>query len=94
MPKYYFRNEDDDSCYPKDHWVRIAKQEGLKEIELLEAKPAKENQFFFCKSFGELGEKGFCGKGCEDYSPCNGQSGRCRHMGRLFEAGGNVKIKV
>lgn len=93
-PKYYFRNEDDEMCYTKKYWVPILKDEGLKEIEMYEAKLLKDEQYFFCKAVLECGEKGNCGKGCEDYEPCNGKNGRCRHMGKLYEATDKILIKV
>lgn len=49
-PKYYFRNEDDEMCYTKKYWVPILKDEGLKEIEMYEAKLLKDEQYFFCKA--------------------------------------------
>lgn len=36
--KLYFENEDANICYPLQHHLERAKEEGLKEIELFETK--------------------------------------------------------
>jgi hypothetical protein len=42
---------------------------------------------------GECGEKGNCGRPCSNYKPRNGESGICRHYGRVYEPGKLVKFE-
>jgi len=51
----------------------------LKEIELLEMKRDYGGEMW-CKEFNEFPERCFCGIGCQKYDPCNGRSGKCRHL--------------
>ena len=92
--KFYFRNADAELCYQKKYWLSEMKDEGLKELEVYEARPIKDDNFFFCKAVEECGEKGNCGRECEDYEPRNGKSGCCRHVGKLYEAGEKVLLKM
>jgi hypothetical protein len=53
----------------------------------VKAKPVFGTLVFYCREFGEFGEKGVsCGKECESYAPCNGKNGKCKHMGFTYEA--------
>jgi hypothetical protein len=48
----------------------------------------------YCQLNDCFPEKGDCGKlDCEDYNPCNGKSGRCRHLKNGFvETGKRFKL--
>lgn len=94
-PKYYFRTEEDEFCYTLDYHLRNAKEEGLTEIELFEAKPQYIEGFFWCRVINDSGEDGSCGKKCIDYEPKNGKSGICKHKSNTFKTQGKkVMFKV
>lgn len=92
--KYYFETEDSEICYTKEHFVEVMKEESLTEIEVIEAKRTKDNEYFWCTYFGEVGEKGYCGKACKEYTPRNGKSGNCKHNGSLYEKGEKTILKL
>lgn len=88
--KLYF-DEYGEICRTLDNWRDILGKHpdylGVREIELFEAKRAAPNdQFFFCRHYGMTGEKGQCGRMCENYNPRNGKNGCCIHVGFLYEA--------
>jgi hypothetical protein len=93
-PKFYFRRFDDELCFTEKYHLENMKDEGIKELQVFEAKPFWDEQYFFCRAVNECGEKGNCGKECEDYEPCNGKNGRCRHMGKFYEPGNAVTLIV
>jgi hypothetical protein len=80
----FFRN-DAMLCFNIASHVDALKFEGETATELFEAKITKDASYFFCKAFGEVGEKGDCGKQCLKYEPRNGKSGICKNSGQLFE---------
>lgn len=90
--KFYFRRIDDELCFSKQYHLIDMAAEGLTELQVYEAKPTSDGQYFFCRAVGEVGERGECGKGCSDYAPCNGKNGRCRHVGKLYEPGNQVTL--
>ena len=94
--KYYFENEDAEGCFTKEHFIDEMKHNGLTEMEVMEAVPQKSNEteYMWCNAIGEVGEKGNCGKMCENYLPRNGKSGICANQGRLFKAGEKVTLKL
>jgi hypothetical protein len=92
--KYYFRKEDSERCYTIDKHMDDAREEGLTEITLFEAKRQKLHDFIYCHAVDECGEKGECGKCCGDYQPRNGKSGMCKNQGLLYEPSKEVKFKV
>ena len=94
MAKYFFQNEDDEHCFTKNHFIELMKETGEKEMNVFVAKPLTDDQYFFCKAVGECGERGHCGKECDDYEPRNGKSGCCKHFGKLYEAMEKTVIKV
>ena len=67
---------------------------GLTEIEAHEAITINDPNYFYCKEFMEVGEKGDCGKSCSKYAPKNGKSGCCNHIGKLYEQGNKLTIKI
>lgn len=82
--KFYFRRIDDELCFTKEYHLQNM-NEGQTELEVFEATPVNDESFFYCKAVGEMGETGNCGFCCDDYSPCNGKNGRCRHKGKCYE---------
>ena len=93
MTKYYFYN--DESCYELDYWYGYMEEHELEELELIEAVKVKDNSYFFCKAYGEIGEKGDCGKACPKYKPRNGKSGICTHTGSVYEnTGKKITIRL
>lgn len=91
--KYFFRRFDDELCFPKEYFIMDMEREGINELELYEANRCRDDTYFFCRAVDAVGERGECGKSCEDYSPCNGKSGICKHMGKLYEVGEKTIIK-
>jgi hypothetical protein len=95
MPKFYFKTENSEMCYTLDYHLAKAKDEGLTEIELFEAVPIKDNNFFWCRAVDQIAEHGSCGKACFAYQPCNGKSGKCQFkQNTMFEAGKKVKFEI
>lgn len=92
--KYYFRDIEDEHCFQKEYWLSEMKAEKLEELDLFEANPTWENDFFYCKAISEVCEKGECGKQCNDYAPRNGNSGCCKHFGKLYEIGEEVTLYI
>lgn len=91
--KYYFINEDAESCYPLSFHIELAKHENLETIELIEAIPDFDNpDFIWCSFVGEAGEKTECNKTCDEYIPVKGKG--CKHKGKLYEYGEKVKFIV
>lgn len=91
--KYFFRRVDDELCFTKDYFIREMEYEDIKELEVYKAKPHRDSDYFFCRAVDEMGERGECGKQCDDYDPRNGKSGICKHMGHLYEVGEKTIIK-
>jgi len=93
MAKYYFRDDDDEYCYPLKVIKRNMADEGINELKVFEAQRILKTGMFFCKEFMEVGETGeSCGNRCFRYIPNNGKNGRCKHYGFLYEPTKNVKI--
>ena len=94
MKKYFVPIFSEEFCYPKDTIIEKMKYEGLTEVKANLAEIHKSNDFFYCKEFGNIGEKGeSCGKICDFYTPKNGKSGCCKHVGNLYIYGKEVTIK-
>lgn len=87
--KHYFNIDEDDQemCYPLKYWKAHIKDNDIKEMVITEAKRVKlgQSDYFFCKAVFEIGEKGDCGKQCEDYRPRNGKSGICKHFQNVYD---------
>lgn len=87
--KYYFENEDDEFCYTAEYFI----ENGITEV--YEAKKDKlDNHTMFCKEHLEFGETGECGQQCEDYDPCNGKSGKCKHYSKMCYTPTGKKINL
>lgn len=82
-------------CHSLDVHIDEAKMNGMEQIELFEAVPITDANYFWCKSILTVGQKGECGKFCPDYTPRNGKSGACRYYSNtLYERGEKATIKV
>lgn len=96
--KLYFKYKDDKYCYTLDIIKDEMKLEGITELTICEAVKEKIEGVFYCKEFGEWGEIGDdcvpCGKQCEEYSPCNGKSGKCRHWSNISYTPAEKTIKI
>ena len=93
MKLYSFRNDAD--CYPIDYFKRYMEDNNLSELEVHEQESIKDSDYFYCKHFQEIGEKGICGKQCQAYQPRNGKSGICKHTGYVYETTGKtVTLKL
>ena len=94
--KYYFKNEDTDICYTKEHFLDEMKENGLTEMEVMEAVPLKshETEYIWCKAIGEAGDRGYCGRMCKSYSPRNGKSGMCKYQGKFYHHGEKLTLKL
>ena len=94
--KSYFENEDSEICYPLSYHIANAKEEGLEEIELIEAIPDKVfcNEYTWCSLVEAVGDKSECNKlNCADYE--KPEKGRiCQHRGKLMGFGNSVKFDV
>lgn len=92
MSKMYF-SDYDYSAHTLDYWKDLLNEmypKGSK-IELTEAKRIIGSDYFYCKEFQEVGEKGYCGKVCEKYEPRNGKNGICKHSRNPYE---KTKTKI
>lgn len=92
--KYYFESVDSEMAYDLEYHLDNARLDKVSEIELYEAIPDKDPEYFFCRSIGECGTKGDCGKQCEDYEPRNKKFGICKHKGVCYTPGDKVAFKV
>ena len=79
--KFYFKNEDAELCYSKEHFIEGMEDEGITEMEVLEANPDSKSDYFWCKEHGFCGDdtRETCGSECKEYAPRNGKSGCCKH---------------
>jgi hypothetical protein len=91
----YFRDEDSECAYPLSHFIEEAKEEGLKEITLIEAIPDNDNpDYVYCKLIGEVGDRSECCKNqCDSYESKPGRS-VCVHRGRLCVFGEEKTFKI
>lgn len=92
MSKLYFSGIDD-GCQTLKYLKWAMENEGIKEIEVIEAKIEKGTGYFYCTYFEETGEVGeSCGKVCEKYEPRNHKNGRCRFSANCYEPTDKRKI--
>jgi hypothetical protein len=52
--KLYFKNEKSTHCYPLEDHINETKEEGLTEIELIEAIPSKEKGAYWCAHYADV----------------------------------------
>lgn len=83
--KFFFQ-KGEVNCFKLDAHIDRMKFDQIDEVDLYLAKREVGSDYFFCTHFVEVGEKGCgCGKECESYSPRNGKSGACKHLGSMYE---------
>jgi hypothetical protein len=92
--KYFFAPDiNEEFCYKLKDIIDMAKDQGLNEIEVIEAERDTGQGYFYCKHFQEVGEVGEgCGNMCDAYKPRNGKNGRCRFSGYCYERTDNKQI--
>jgi len=91
--KYFFRDiEEESNCYTEETILDMMEQEmmdeGLTEKSeiIYEAKPTRDIDYFWCRHYQDVAEKGECGKTkCDHYSPRNGKGGICKQYGFCYE---------
>lgn len=94
IEKLYFKNEDDNFCCPLEDHINEAKENGLDEIELIEAIPSKEKGYIWCTYYASVVEQPQCCKAeCERWERYK-NSNLCYNRGQLFSFGEKVKFKV
>ncbi len=86
ITRFFFR-DDDDTCYTLQSQIDYMIDNFINEMDLWLAERETNVPYFFCKHFGECGDKSEsgCGKLCEGYNPRNGKSGVCKHYGYTYE---------
>ena len=86
--KLYFI-KDDLFAKTKEQIIQYMIENELVELTAFKAKRIKVNDFFFCKKNGVVEKDNMtCGiKWCSMYSPKNGKSGCCKHVGNLYDKG-------
>lgn len=94
MSRFYFYTKDSELCHPLELIKEMMRLNGLKEAEVFEAKIIYGEDFMYCKFYGEVGDKGECGRDCEQYRPRNKISGNCIHTGSLYEHDKKTTIKL
>jgi hypothetical protein len=84
--RFFFR-KDDATCYKLDAHIDYMLFHGINDMDLFLAKRETNAPYFFCKHFGEVGDKSesLCGKFCKGYQARNGKSGACKHYGFTYE---------
>ena len=84
--RYYFQNTDAD-CYTLDYHLQYMTENDIKEMDVYLAERETKSDYFYCKHFQEIGERGYgeCGNFCKAYTPRNGKSGVCKHFGYTYE---------
>lgn len=92
--KYYFDKTGDEKCYNKEYFFEIMRFAEMTGMKLNEAVRETNVDYFFCKEFNEVGEKGNCGKQCDKYIPNNGKNGRCKHYGYCYTVGKELILKL
>lgn len=92
----YFESIDHEHCYPESFFQDMMRDEELTEIDVLVAEPdTSDSGYTYCNSEYGVIEKGSCSKAdCKSYSPRNGKSGCCRYIGRLYEYGEKVTLRL
>lgn len=95
MEKLYFENTDSTFCSRLEEYLYDAKEDGLKEITLVEAIPDNNNpDFIWCIDAGECVERHMCKKSqCEGYTSKSGR-GVCSNRGNLYQHGEEVKFNI
>lgn len=93
--KLYFTNEDSSNCYPLEDYINPAKEDGVSEIELIEAvEDYNIKEFCWCTYLGDCVERCECSKKvCDMYEkPAKGNT--CANRGQFYSFGEKVKFDV
>ena len=93
LKKLFFSELDETTCYPLLQIIAEADRQGLATLKLNLAKRLLAADYFYCKHYDQVGEKGQCGKACNFYQPKNGRSGACRHTGHIYEPENEYKLR-
>jgi hypothetical protein len=93
MTKLYF-SDLEDNCRPLSYWEWLMELEGVESLDLYAASKIGNSDYFFCRCFEAVGEKGFCGSDCYMYNPRNGKSGCCIHYSKLLFEKTDEKITL
>lgn len=94
LRKLYFKDEDSDLCSDLESHLKLAKQEGLSTITLLEAILDTITDMVWCGYYDAV-EKSDCRKAfCSRYKPNKSGKGTCVHRGRLFLKGEEREFEI
>lgn len=94
MASYCFTGEEDEICFKEEYFIDIMKREGLTQMKLILAERQIGSDYFYCKKNQQCGEKGECGKQCEDYAPRNGKNGCCKHNRNIYVPVDDVILNI
>ena len=83
--KLYFGGDNDENCYSITYFKEKMMEDDLAEMVIILAERETGTEYFFCKEYFSVGEKGECGKICDGYKPNNGKNGRCKHFGYCYD---------
>ena len=82
--KYYFI-KGGDTCYTLEAHLDFMREHEIEKMTVYRGKRVLDSNFFYCKKFNEVGERGDCSVLCKKYIPNNGENGRCTHWGYTYE---------
>lgn len=87
LHKSLFFSNIEDLCFGIASHIDIMKYDGIYELKLCLAERETNSDYFYCRFFGQVGEKseGGCGKMCKGYEPRNGKLGICKHSGYTYD---------
>lgn len=82
----YFKDGDDEKCYPLSYFRWLLDHENLDEITVREAQKQDVYGYFWCREYDAAMDKnkGGCGWVCEGYLLRNGFNGCCKHYSLNF----------
>ena len=84
MKKRYYIAKDEGYVYRLSVFKKRI-QNGETDEFILEEEKRDIGGPMYCQINGRFPEKGDCGKlDCDEYNPCNGKSGRCKHLKNGF----------
>lgn len=84
--KFYVAPYDEELVQTEKSIKEYMCENGITELEVYETERVNDTGYFFCRDSWEVGERGYCGNQCKQYSPRNGKSGICKHLRQLFGA--------
>lgn len=84
--KLYFKDGDDEKCYPLSYFKWLLDYDNLDEITVCEAQKQDVEGFYWCREYEAAMDKneGSCGWECKGYLPRNGLNGCCKHYSLKF----------